>query len=126
MTTAPFPIRFTPDDVLKLEDQGLFELVEGRLVEKQMGLVATKTVAEIFFCLMTFAKKTNAGIVVTEQSFRCFPDDPDQMRRPDVAFILAERSAGLGDVGHVPIAPDLVVEVISPNDTFLNDLARVV
>ncbi len=38
------------------------------------------------------------------------------MRRPDVALVVASRVAGVPEEGHVPIAPDLVVEVISPND----------
>jgi len=42
---------------------------------------------------------------------------PDTVRVPDVSFISNERLATAGDVrGYFPGSPDLVVEVISPND----------
>jgi len=43
MTTAVSTPRLTPDDLLRLEDEGLFELVDGRLVEKQNSYLATLT-----------------------------------------------------------------------------------
>ena len=45
--------------------------------------------------------------------------DPDTVRAPDVAFIRRERMpAGLSRRGYFPGAPDLAVEVISPNDLY--------
>src|SRR5712692_7326151 len=45
--------------------------------------------------------------------------DPDTVRAPDVAFVSQRRLDELGDVeGYWPGAPDLVVEVISPSDTY--------
>jgi Uma2 family endonuclease len=38
------------------------------------------------------------------------------IRRPDVSFIAADRLSGVKKEGHVTIAPDIAVEVISPND----------
>lgn len=44
--------------------------------------------------------------------------DPDTVRAPDAAFVSAERFTPLADTsGYLPIAPDLVIEVVSPNDT---------
>jgi len=44
---------------------------------------------------------------------------PDTVRAPDVAFIRQERiPAGLSRRGYFPGAPDLAVEVISPNDLY--------
>ena len=46
--------------------------------------------------------------------------DPDTVRAPDAAFVTASRFEGLDDVrGFLPVAPDLVVEVVSPNDQLL-------
>ena len=50
-------------------------------------------------------------------AYQCFPHDPKMVRKPDVSFIRAGRLPG--DVlpsGFVRIAPDLAVEVVSPND----------
>jgi len=45
--------------------------------------------------------------------------DPDTVRAPDVAFVRRERVLAAGRVtGYWSGAPDLVVEVISPNDLY--------
>jgi Uma2 family endonuclease len=44
--------------------------------------------------------------------------DPDRVRAPDFAYIRAERVPVEGlPAGYIPFAPDLVLEVVSPNDT---------
>jgi Uma2 family endonuclease len=117
MTLATPQVRFTPDDVLRLEDEGLYELVDGRLVEKEMSSLATRTAALIATRLVNFTEGPKSGDgIYTEPSFQCFPHDPDLTRRPDVALIVANRLAGVPEEGHIPIAPDLAIEVISPND----------
>ncbi len=41
------------------------------------------------------------------------------MRKPDVSFIRADRlSAAEEPTGHGKIAPDLAIEIVSPNDEF--------
>ena len=116
MTTTSAPTRFTPDDLLRLENDGLFELVDGQLVEKQMSSIASKTANRIAYHLSNWTQGFQRGEVFPEQSFQCFPNDPGLIRRPDVALILADRLGSVPDEGHVPIAPDLAIEVISPND----------
>ena len=51
-------------------------------------------------------------------SYRCFPDDPGRVRRADTAFHALERLTAAQAVaeGHCTVVPDLVVEVVSPND----------
>lgn len=45
--------------------------------------------------------------------------DPDTLRAPDAVFVSRERADAVGDVtGYWPGAPDLAVEVISPNDAY--------
>src|ERR1700722_11666707 len=49
--------------------------------------------------------------------YQCFPDHPKKVRKPDVSFVKGERfTPELLETGFLPIAPDLAVEVISPND----------
>jgi Uma2 family endonuclease len=108
---------FTPDDVLRLESQGeLYELVAGQLVEKPMSELANETAGLICAALIAHARPRNLGRVLPEQTFKCFPNDPDQIRRPDVAFISADHASDERSAGHIPFPPDLAVEVISPND----------
>ena len=55
----------------------------------------------------TFAAET--GFLLTR--------DPDTVRAPDVAFVSHARLKGLADhPGYLPLAPDVVAEVVSPND----------
>src|SRR5919197_537753 len=43
--------------------------------------------------------------------------DPDTVRGPDVSFWSRERLPEVPE-GYIPIAPDLIVEVVSPSDHF--------
>jgi len=117
MTIAnPQPL-YTPDDVLRLEDEGLFELVDGKLVEKQMSSIASRTAWIIGARFFNFIDASKSGdVAYVEQSFQCFPHNPGLIRRPDIAVVLAARVVAVPEEGHVPVAPDLAVEVISPND----------
>jgi Uma2 family endonuclease len=59
------------------------------------------------------------GTVTTAETGFRLASDPDTVRAPDTAFITRERVEAAGDVkGYWPGAPDLVVEVISPNDLY--------
>jgi Uma2 family endonuclease len=54
MTIADAQTRYTPDDLLSLESEGLFELVDGQLVEKTMSSVASKTAGIVIARLFNF------------------------------------------------------------------------
>jgi Uma2 family endonuclease len=120
MTMAPTQSHFLPHDVLRLEEEGLFELVDGKLVEKEMSSLATKTASVVVARLFSHIEKSHAGELYSEQTFQCFPHDENLIRRPDIAFIAADRLGGVPEEGHVPIAPDLAIEVVSPNDLVYN------
>jgi Uma2 family endonuclease len=126
MTALLAQTHFTPDDVLRLEDEGLYELVDGKLVEKQMSSLASKTAGIVTVKIGIFLEATNVGSLFPEQSFQCFPDEPSKLRRPDIAFVCTRRLAEVPDEGHVPIAPDLAIEVVSPNDTIYELDAKLV
>src|SRR5205085_2186724 len=85
---------------------------------------------ELFGQIWHWNQSARAGWVLpAEASFQCFPEAPDRVRRPDTAFVSRERTGGEPlPRGHARVAPDLAVEVISPNDVYgdvhLNDLVR--
>ncbi len=118
MTALATRPRFTPEDVLRMEPDALYELVDGSLVKKKMSELANETAGLITFALVMHTRTANLGRVLPEQSFQCFPHDPDVIRRPDVSFIAAARLPAERFSGHIPIAPDIAVEVVSPNDRF--------
>ncbi len=122
MTTATLPapplttLTVTPEDLLKLGQQGLFELVDGRLVEKPMGALSGETATIISSTLHPFIRSRRLGELYSETTFCCFPHNPTQVRRPDLAFVAAGRVHLVPDDGHVPVRPDLAIEVVSPDD----------
>jgi Uma2 family endonuclease len=69
--------------------------------------------------LDTHVTAHNLGAVYAAETGFFISSDPDTVRAPDVAFVRQERLDEVGDVdGYWPGAPDLAVEVISPNDTY--------
>jgi Uma2 family endonuclease len=77
--------------------------------------------AEILYRIRSHLEQHPQGrVYLAETGYRCFPSKPRQVRKPDVSFIRAERlSPELSDKD-ITIPPDLVVEVISPNETALD------
>ncbi len=123
LDAAPPPkkVRLTSDDLLALPDQGAgFELVDGELVELSMSSLAHLTAGEIFGTLRDHVKPRRLGWMFPENSgFRCFPDDPERVRRADTAFVRLDRyhrDQATAD-GFISVCPDFVVEVVSPHDT---------
>ncbi len=115
MTMLAAPPNISPDDIPKMD--GLFELVDDQLIEKHMSFKSGATAVTLSVTLGSFVKKHQLGALVSEVTFRCFPNKPRQVRRPDLAFVSTSRLPQVPDEGNVPIAPDLAIEFISPGDT---------
>jgi Uma2 family endonuclease len=108
--------------------ESLYEVVKGQRVElPSMGIYAIWLASRLQNRINLFVERGRLGNVVTEALFILDPT-VDQRRRPDVAFVSAERwplDRPLPDSGDWAIVPDLAVEIISPNDLFRNVLAKV-
>lgn len=118
MSTAE--LVYTPEDLLNLSDCDGYELVSGKLVERKTGYESAWVAGELFCLLRNYCGQRNLGDVApAEAGFRCYSDDPNRVRKPDLSFIRAGRFPG-GRLprGYVMLVPDLVVEVVSPRDVF--------
>lgn len=128
MTTAAAPRPapappLTPDDLLRMGDAGKgFELVRGRLKELNVSTESSRVGGEVYFHIRTYLARNPVGLVFPpETGFRCFPGDPidpDRVRKPDTAFVsftTLPPNQYKRD-GFSEAVPDIVVEVISPND----------
>jgi Uma2 family endonuclease len=96
-----------------------FEMVNGQLREVLVSTESSRVSGTVFFALKTHCVARQPGWVFPEgTSFRCFPNEDRRTRRADTAFIALDRMppATYRDEGHCTTVPDLVVEVISPND----------
>ena len=109
---------YTTDDLLRMPDGDRYELIHGRLMEREMGAEATSIAARIIGFLWMFLEENAIGVVLTSEArYVCFPKDPNHSRRPDASVVLFSRLAGNRlPKGDMHIRPDLAVEVVSPND----------
>lgn len=110
----------TPEHFLKMPDAKHFELVDGKLKERAVGFKSARIGATILRILSYYVQHNGLGWVVNpEASFQCYPDDPGKVRRPDISYLsFATLPPDQEPSGHCRVAPDLAVEVNSPNDIF--------
>src|SRR4051812_17905921 len=112
------PVQITPEELLTLPDAINYELVDGRLVERHMGMESSKVGARILGIIALFLGESPRGhLFGADAGYQCFDFAPRQVRKPDVSFIRFGRlPQEQVPKGHCPIPPDLAVEVISPGD----------
>jgi Uma2 family endonuclease len=93
------------------------ELVKGVLVVREpAGYRHGAVTMNLAGALHTFVRPRNLGrVLAAETGFKLF-SDPDTVRAPDVAFIRADRIPDPPPGGFPAMAPDLAVEVLSPDD----------
>lgn len=113
--------RLTADQLLHLVERGTrYELVEGMLIERPLGggehgLVCASILGRLGELLDTHPE-IGGSLFNTGTGFR-IARNPDTVRAPDVAYVSAARLPQARVPGYPELAPDLVVEVVSPNDT---------
>jgi Uma2 family endonuclease len=95
-----------------------YELVEGVLVEVPgAGALHNLIAALVYRLIYDFVRGRNLGLVFTDGLAYILGRNPDRVRIPDVSFVSRERVPADGvPVGFWPGAPDLAVEIVSPND----------
>lgn len=92
------------------------ELVRGEIINlSPVSRHHSRTVIELSAKLNDHVKKHRLGEVHTGYGF-ILSRDPDTVRAPDVAFVSTARLAAAPDTGFFDGAPDLAVEVLSPDD----------
>ena len=100
-------------------DDVLYEVIDGRIVEKPpMGAYQGMVAAWLIKLLNTSEAVNRLGVVVSEILFHLDPAR-DQKRRPDVAFVSFERWPRRRPVPEGEswvVVPDLAVEVVSPTN----------
>lgn len=117
MTIRTKPV--TAEELLRKPDDGFrYELVRGELRKmipagSEHGYVAVRIASR----LERHVDANALGRVYAAETGFKVSLDPDTVRAPDAAFVRRERVEEAGRVeGYWPGAPDLAVEVVSPND----------
>ncbi len=120
ITTTTETTLLTSADLLRLYGKGVRgELIRGVLCEtmptgREHGAIVMNLGVE----LGKFIKTRRLGWLVASDSGVWLERDPDTVREPDIAFTSAERSPlDVRVTGYAEVAPDLVVEIVSPTDS---------
>ncbi len=122
MTIAvSYPVLHSPPPPLpRIDDEPLYEIIDGEKVElPPMSILANQVASNLHVQLGYFVFVNRLGQALMETLFR-LPLPVDRNRRPDLAFVSAQRIAAApsqpGSDNAWAIVPELLVEVISPND----------
>jgi Uma2 family endonuclease len=118
----------TVEDLAEMEpDENRWSLMRGELVRMPpAGYRHGRVTARFERPMTTFVEEHGLGVVVRETGF-LLARDPDVVVAPDIAFVRSDRLPA-GDEepdGYLALAPDLVVEVVSPSDRTSRTLEKV-
>jgi Uma2 family endonuclease len=107
----------TGEELFELGDIGRAELVKGELV-RMAPTGHLHGFVELRFgkVLSIFVDERKLGRVLSGEVGLYTGRDPDTVRGADVAFISNERLAQVQSQGYLDVAPELIVEVMSPDD----------
>ena len=102
------------------------ELVKGvLLVREPAGYTHGRVAVNLTIRLGVHVERTGAGQLFAAETGFTLARGPDTVRAPDIAFVRRERLPGSEPRGFADLAPDLVVEVRSPNDRPGEVLAKI-
>ena len=111
----------TAAELLAMPHNGYrYELVQGELRQMEFaGRQHGRIAAKIGSCLEAFVANNGLGETYAAGTGFIIDAVPDTVRAPDVSFVSRERAEATAEErGFFPGAPDLAVEVISPNDRY--------
>lgn len=108
----------TAQDLLRTPDDGMrHELVNGELITMSpAGEEHGDISLTIGAALRQYVRERRLGKVYGADTGFVLSRDPDTVRAPDASFVRAERVRRRKD--YIAGAPDLAIEVISPNDAY--------
>jgi Uma2 family endonuclease len=117
MATSTF---VTADQLLRMPDDGFrYELIAGELRRMTpAGWKHGRVGGRILARLLQHLEQHNVGEVFLAETGFLLAREPDTVRAPDIALIRKERLQGKQpEAAFWPGAPDLAVEVVSPDDS---------
>jgi Uma2 family endonuclease len=110
-------LNYLPEDLLSMPDRGRYELVDGQLLERNVsydtsviGLVLNARLAMYVLAhKLGWVAQSDAGLQIFDRS-------PRKVRFADGSFLSITRMPNRPPRGHLRIAPDLTIEIVSPHD----------
>lgn len=110
----------TGEALAEMGDIGRCELVEGKIIMRSpTGWQHGKYESRFGHILKNFVDKHQLGEVLVGEVGLYTQRDPDSVRGADVIFISHERLAQVKSASFLDVAPELIVEVMSPDDRWI-------
>jgi Uma2 family endonuclease len=108
----------TPERLLVMPDGDRYELIDGQLVERDMGAESSLVATLLVTLLNQHVRRQRLGKVFgSDCGYQIFTDHPNRVRYADGSFIARGRfPSEQVPQGHIRIPPDVAIEVVSPND----------
>ena len=122
------PRFITADELFQRpQDNQRYELIKGELIEMSPAGPRHGRIANIIAFLLTrHVQEKKLGVVYAAETGFKLSQNPDTVRAADAAFVAQNRVPAEGEPeGYWAIAPDLVVEVVSPSDTATRVQAKI-
>lgn len=97
-----------------------YELLQGNLrMMSPAGGRHGRITLQVAHLLKTHSDAGKLGVVFAAETGFLIETDPDTVLAPDVAFVSRSRFESIeNEIRYLPLAPELVVEVLSPSDRF--------
>jgi Uma2 family endonuclease len=103
-------------DNYPFEEDKRYELDEGELIEMTRPTYQhNRVLGHLFVELTVYFRRTRTGQALLSENLYALA--PNTRRAPDVAVILGDRHEELKNAKVIPIIPEMVAEVLSPNET---------
>ena len=121
MPTNVEPQITTADELFAISSDGRrYELVNGNLrMISPAGGRHGRLAGRIGWLLSNHVNAERCGIVLAAETGFRLSVDPDTVLAPDVAYVEGSRYEAVeNETGYLPFAPDMAIEVLSPNDRF--------
>jgi Uma2 family endonuclease len=112
------PKIWTDDELMSLPDGNRYELINGELVDMgNSGALHGYVCSILVMALMNYILPRKLGIIL--DSSTAFTMQNGNKRSPDISFVSKANLQGLEQLpdGFLVGAPDLAIEVLSPNNT---------
>jgi Uma2 family endonuclease len=123
----PVPEAMTAEELERVDIPGKqTELIRGRLVVREPpGTHHGRIAATLCYFVTDHVRRYGLGVVFAQDTGFRVESKPDTVRAPDVAFLAQERADELPLRGYAALAPDLVAEIVSPDDSRGEVLSKV-
>jgi len=107
----------TAEQFLHWPDEGRCELVQGKIVHLTASRFRHGVIEiELGSSLRAYARESGRGIVASGEVGLLVQRNPDTVRGADLVLISRGRYARRSPKGFLDVPPELVVEIVSPDD----------